>query len=443
MPSFPPTLPPRIPTRFLTWPRLTSAPDGVKGPSEPPAPAAAFLEGCPHVSPDPAGPGFAALCPGVRADTGEKDQTPPPPQFELGFEERFRSENWDNLADWDSERSDTLRQVRFRTRLWASVPLGSQATFYVSLNNETRKISKPDTPFRFDEIIFESCYLDVKFNQVFSVRAGRQNLARGEGLILADGGPLDGSRSYYYNALDAAVALPAGKLEFLAISDPHKDIYLPTLNDRDRTLVEWDEQALGGYFTSRPLAGATVEAYYFYKIEVHDQRPPDNPQYQPERRLSTLGARVTKPLGRGWSFAGEYARQWGRQHPDTDIAAWGGYAYARKKFAAAWEPTATAGFWALSGDDPATPANENWDPLFSRWPKWSDLYIYSQVPENGAAYWTNLGMGQAEAHRHPPQAAHPARHVLLPVGVAPVPRQPRRVRRRHRPRPPAAGPPGL
>jgi hypothetical protein len=210
---------------------------------------------------------FAAMCPGVRADTGGKDQAPPPPQLELGFEERFRSENWDDLADWDAERNDTLRQVRFRTRLWASVPLGSQATFYVSLN------------------------------------------------------------------------------------------------------VEWDEQALGGYFTSRPLAGATVEAYYFYKIEGQDPRPPDNPQYQTERRLSTLGARVTKPLGRGWTLAGEYARQWGRQHPDTDIAAWGGYAYARKTFAAAWEPTATAGFWALSGDDPATPANENWDPLFSRWPK--------------------------------------------------------------------------
>ena len=335
----------------------------------------------------------------LRAAGEEKEKTPPPPpppQFEFGFEERFRSENWDNLADWDAERSDTLRQVRFRTRLWTSVPLGAKATFYISLNNETRKISKPDTPLRFDEIIFESCYLDVKFNQTFSVRAGRQNLPRGEGLILGDGDPLDGSRSYYYNALDAAFALPAGKLEFLAISDPHKDIYMPTLHDRDRPLVEWNEQALGGYFTSRPLSGATVEAYYFYKIEAHDQRPPDNPQYQPERRLSTLGTRVVKPLGSGWSVAGEYARQWGRQHPDTEISAWGGYAYVKKKFAAAWAPTATAGFWTLSGDDPATPADENWDPLFARWPKWSDLYIYSLTPEKGAAYWTNLGMGQAE-----------------------------------------------
>jgi len=36
--------------------------------------------------------------------------------------------------------------------------------------------------------------------------------------------------------------------------------------------------------------------------------------------------------------------------------------------------------------------------LYSRWPKWSELYIYSQVPEKGVAYWTNLNMWQAEPH---------------------------------------------
>ena len=34
--------------------------------------------------------------------------------------------------------------------------------------------------------------------------------------------------------------------------------------------------------------------------------------------------------------------------------------------------------------------------MFARWPKWSELYIYSLDQERGAAYWTNLGMFQAE-----------------------------------------------
>ena len=30
-------------------------------------------------------------------------------------------------------------------------------------------------------------------------------------------------------------------------------------------------------------------------------------------------------------------------------------------------------------------------PVFSRWPEWSELYIYTQIAEGrGVAYWTNL-----------------------------------------------------
>jgi hypothetical protein len=59
---------------------------------------------------------------------------------------------------------------------------------------------------------------------------------------------------------------------------------------------------------------------------------------------------------------------------------------------------ASLGYWAMSGSDPAHPATVgNFDPLFSRWPKWSELYIYSQFRETGVGYWTNIGFLQAEA----------------------------------------------
>ena len=47
----------------------------------------------------------------------------------------------------------------------------------------------------------------------------------------------------------------------------------------------------------------------------------------------------------------------------------------------------------LSGDDPTTPDNEAWNPIFSRWPKWSELYLYTVAQEGvGPGYWTNLNM---------------------------------------------------
>jgi len=44
----------------------------------------------------------------------------------------------------------------------------------------------------------------------------------------------------------------------------------------------------------------------------------------------------------------------------------------------------------LSGDDPETGKNEGWDPMFARWPKWSESYIYTQIREDRVGYWTNL-----------------------------------------------------
>jgi hypothetical protein len=46
----------------------------------------------------------------------------------------------------------------------------------------------------------------------------------------------------------------------------------------------------------------------------------------------------------------------------------------------------------LSGDNINTDTHEAWDPLFSRWPKWSESYIYTSLMENSGkiAYWSNM-----------------------------------------------------
>jgi hypothetical protein len=33
---------------------------------------------------------------------------------------------------------------------------------------------------------------------------------------------------------------------------------------------------------------------------------------------------------------------------------------------------------------------EGWDPIFSRWPKWSEGYIYTFTRESRPSYWSNL-----------------------------------------------------
>ena len=340
-------------------------------------------------------------------------QAPAPGAFTVGFEERVRTERWNDIIDHDSAREDARTQLRFRSRLWADWAPSADLRIVAGVANENKKILRPDVAANGREVFVETLYADWRLGPAWSLKAGRQNLMRGEGFVLFDGSALDGSRSAYFNALDLAWSPGKSTVEFLAISDPGKDRYLPRINEAAsaaeiQRLNEWDEQALGLYATLREWDGTTLEAYGFLKTERRDSRPATNPQFQPDRLVRTVGGRLARDLGRGWTLTAEGAWQWGFQRPlpgdaggDRPIAAWGGYGRLRKAFEAPGKPTLFLGWIGLSGDDPRTRRIEGWDPLFSRWPKWSELYIYSQVPERGVAYATNLGMWEAEARLAP------------------------------------------
>jgi len=329
---------------------------------------------------------------GASAQTARETHT-----LEFGVEQRVRSENWNNIFDWSNSTDDQRNQIRYRTRFWAKIPLGTNFELVTGLNQETNQIIGRDN--HFDEVIFETAYLDVHhlFSNKLSMRVGRQNLMKGEGFLLLEGNTMDGSRSIYHNA--AVISYNSGKstLDFIGILDPAYDQYLPRIHNQHRLLQEWDESALGAYYTNKKSKQTSFESYYFYKTEVRDTRSAAHPQFQPDRHVHTAGGRVVRQLPRGWSATGEFALQRGKQYPGTPISAWGGYSYLKRTFAARSKPYILGGYWAMSGDDPRTAGRiEGWDPLFSRWPKWSEMYIYSQFPEKSPAYWTNAAMWQAE-----------------------------------------------
>nr|WP_320131197.1 hypothetical protein [uncultured Holophaga sp.] len=68
----------------------------------------------------------------------------------------------------------------------------------------------------------------------------------------------------------------------------------------------------------------------------------------------------------------------------------------KKTFSAPWKPSFSATYVALSGQDPTSGKITAWDPVFSRFPKWSEYYIYALPAEKGVAYWQNLSMWELE-----------------------------------------------
>lgn len=337
------------------------------------------------------------------AGTAAAGDSTPANKLEFGFEERVRTENSDNNTDFDQDavKDDASHQWRFRTRAWARLSAGANTDFVIGLNNESRKKTTPRVAMTMDETVIETFYLDRRFADGASIRIGRQNLSKGDGFILADGGPGDGSRTAYFNAVDLGWTTGKSRLDLLIISDPYRDEYLPRIHDQTRTLIDWDENALGLYWTDANRAKTTLDAYYFYKAETGDTCALTNPERQSDRMFHTLGGRVVRDFPCDWSVKAELAGQAGVQRPDADVLAWGAQASVRKSFACGTKPSILLGWTGLSGDNPATPANEGWDPLFSRYPKWSELYIYSLASERGASYWTNLSMWQAEVRLTP------------------------------------------
>jgi Alginate export len=319
----------------------------------------------------------------------------------FGFEQRTRWESWNNIIDFNDAHDDRRNQDRFRNRFWLSLPLHRDVELFVGLGNEFKVVTTPDVPIQGNEAIFESLYVDFKklFTPHLSLRIGRQDMFRGEGFILADGTSGDGSRTAYFNGVDLSYKFRKSQLELIGILDPRQDRFLPRTNDQRMYLTEWDEQAAGFYYTDKNLANTQLEGYYFLKQETNDYRSPTNPQFRPNRTFHTLGGRIVRHFTPGWTGVAEFARQWGSQHPHTDIRAWGGYATVKKEFDAKLHPYFLMGYWAMSGDDPRTGDRvEGWDPLFSRWPKWGgDLTLYSYIPENGVGYASNDRFSQLEA----------------------------------------------
>lgn len=307
------------------------------------------------------------------------------PRLRWGFVERIRQAYILNGIDLESDIDDDRNYIRVRSQLWASFRPVDGVELYAKINNEHRHWMKPDIDFDIDEFIFENLYLKLERigGSPVSVIVGRQNIMLGEGFVLLDGGPLDGSRTAYMNAFRMIVENDERSLELHLISDPHRDEYLPRVNSKQKPLIEWDETGAGIYFTEKKLSTLKLETYYEFKREKQED------DLIPETTLHTFGVRVSgSPLER-LGIAAELAAQAG-ERGENDRRGLGGYVHATYSVPAPLEPKFTAGAVYLSGDDPTTADYEGWDPLYSRWPKWSELYIYTLIRESGVAYWTNM-----------------------------------------------------
>jgi len=324
--------------------------------------------------------------------------------FKGGVAERMRHEYWSNNWDMENHHYDKgdRNYFRLKTSFWGQADYENLG-LYAKMTNENKAYTfyggSADKKYHYDidEVVFDNLYLDLNkpMDLPVSIRMGRQDFlgptGYGEGFLIADGTPMDGSRTYYFNALKTSWTVnERNTLDFIYINNPRSDIYLPVINKSKPTtqLNYTDEQAYVFYLKNKGIKNLCLEPYYIYKTEGYT----GGSGLQAQRGyINTLGAFGKYNLD-PWTLRAQLADQFGK-YGDNDRFGLGGYAFVDRDFKeTVWSPGVTAGVVYLSGDDKKTDKNEGWDPLFSRYPWFSELYQSAFTGESGPAYWTNLQM---------------------------------------------------
>jgi len=123
----------------------------------------------------------------------------------------LRQEYFKNAWDFNNQSTIFNNDNYFRIKgcFWMKYDFNKNVSIYtrltgepdIYLNSEGILRKKAGRPIGDDEIVFDNLYLDVKnvFGLPLDLRIGRQDFlfTYGEGFVILDGTPYDGSRTVY------------------------------------------------------------------------------------------------------------------------------------------------------------------------------------------------------------------------------------------------------
>lgn len=342
--------------------------------------------------------------------------------FDAGADLRVRQEVVGNLPVRGGGTAFTDNYIRYRPRVWGAVK-NEDFKLYMRATDEMRSYFTPSqnrnrSNYRApDEVFLDNLYLDFYnlFGGKVDIRAGRQDFygangpTYGSGRVILDGTPADGSRTVYMDAIRATIKFDdKNALDVLAIYNSpdnqfnvgHSYPYANTDDERPTTsiipgstdLTEWGG---GLYFKSKEFAEVPFELYYLFKRETKARTAAGAPL--DGRNTHTVGTRVMPKLSETLSAEVEGAAQAGEKDSGQQTSGYMGFAALTYKplVDSSAKPYVSGGIYYLSGDKNDSRSGNagndtGWDPLWSRWPQFSELYVYSYNSVNGLGYWSNL-----------------------------------------------------
>jgi Alginate export len=329
------------------------------------------------------------------------------PGFTWGGDLRLRNEYFNSALTLNSTAPlHEQDYFRVRARLWSTVTIVPDLTFNLRLAAEPRiwedssyAKQHPGTGLeaRYASIDTFNLKMTHAFGLPLTITAGRQDVQFGDPLnwwLVGDGTPGDGSWTSFLDSVRASLDIPEIKTKVDAVyiyQHARPDTWLPILGPESTYgLTEQNERGVILYASNKSIENTQADGYFIYK---KDNKVFSNGD---DANIYTLGGKLGGTPAPNWQYSVEGAWQWGTKTDPTvktpvnvstlkrDIEAYGWNAKLTYSFKDSLNDQVSLVSEYLSGDNPNTPnKDEMFDVLWGRWPRFSELYIYSYPMENG------------------------------------------------------------
>jgi hypothetical protein len=344
-----------------------------------------------------------------------------------GGDLRIRNEYYDNSVTLSQAALPTaplagLRHeqdvVRFRGRVWASAVPVQDLSLNVRVSAEPREWMRPAFVKQYlGQTGMEWRYgildvLNVKWTNIFqqplSLTAGRQDIMLGDYYdwwLVLDGTPRDGSWSFFLDGLRLTYEAKNIKTKFDVMYIYQNALpgeWVPTIGrstyqgglTSDYPIADQLERGVVFYVSNKSIEKTQLDGYFIYKRDDREtfhvngalSTPGDNAD------IYTVGGKLTGTPAEHWQYSLEGAYQFGTKQDtvrvataptfaERDIDAFG--AKAKLTYLCKDERKNQLSLIGefMSGDNPNTGKDEMFDVLWGRWPRWSELYLFSYIYE--------------------------------------------------------------
>ncbi len=336
----------------------------------------------------------------------------PVPWLSWGMDERLREEYYNNATTLNQNmHPHEYNYQRFRTRIWSTITPIKDIDINTRIVWEFRNYIQPDGPgavskthFDPNEALFD--IMNVTWKNFLGLPgstfvAGRQEITNlGDGWLVFDGTPGDGSRTYFFDAFRATWNLQPIQTTVDTIyvfNRSQEDAYIEPFNfrpKRNQFNAEQDEQGAIVWVTNKSIKTLELDPYFIYKKSTRIPGPYNaNNKGQANGiggEVYTLGMRTVWDIDKHWRAMGDLAPQFGHCS-GKEISALGFNSQLSYNFLDKLKNSLRLQYEFLSGDRPGDKNKARaFDILWGRYPRFGDIPTYLWNIEGRTAQYQNM-----------------------------------------------------